>query len=216
MTQEERASLEFWNEKYVKRSVDSREEIMTDDWLQNFEKWIGTCEKVLDLGCGGGNDTRLFLEKGKTVSVCDQSAACIENIKRIFPEVTSAVCFHMPGIFPFDDETFDVVCADLSLHYFTEKDTFAILKEIKRILVPKGYLIVRVNSMKDVNHGAGVGEEAEHHLFKTDDGMFKRFFDKTDVEYFFASFDILFCEEQDMHRYSALKKVFTVCLQSKV
>jgi len=31
---------------------------------------------------------------------------------------------------PFEDESFEIVCADLCLHYFTEKDTCMILEEI--------------------------------------------------------------------------------------
>lgn len=215
MNQEEKTSLDFWNEKYREGIINTREDIVTDDWLNKFEHYTASCSTVLDLGCGSGNDTQVFLEKGKKVTVCDQSEICIENIKRIFPELLAAECFHMPGVFPFQENAFDVICADLCLHYFIEKDTFDILNELKRILVPDGYLLVRVNSVNDTNHGAGAGEETESHLFRTEDGMLKRFFDEKDVKHFFSEFDILFCEEQDMNRYKALKKVYTVCLRNR-
>ncbi len=213
MKREEEKSLDFWNGIYSNRRIKNREDIVTDQWLQEFDEWIGKCNKVLDLGCGNGNDTLFFLEKKKKVVACDQSEIAIENMMHIFPELEGAVCFHMPGEFPFHDEEFDLICADLSLHYFTKEDTFNILEELKRILVNHGYLLVRVNSINDFNHGAGEGEEMEHHLFKTKEGMLKRFFDKQDVEVFFSSFRFLFCEEQEMHRYSSLKKVYTICLQ---
>lgn len=46
-----------------------------------------------------------------------------------------------------------------------------ILNEIRRILVPGGHLLARVNSINDVNHGAGQGTEVEHHLYRTEDGI---------------------------------------------
>jgi len=213
MNREEQKSLEFWNNIYEKLLVKDRNEIVSDDWMNVFAQWIQSGHTVLDLGCGSGNDTRLFLVQGKKVVACDQSELAIENMKHVFPELQDAVCFHMPGRFPFADNSFDLVCADLSLHYFTEKDTFFILDEIKRILVPKGHVLVRVNSVDDVNHGAGAGEEIEPHLFRTDDGMLKRFFDEKDIQHFFSGFEILFCEKQEMHRYSAVKQVFSLCLE---
>lgn len=69
---------------------------------------------------------------------------------------------------PFEDNLTDIIISDLSLHYFTEEKTLEILKEIKRVLKPNGLLIFRVNSVKDVNHGAGQGIEIEQHLYETD------------------------------------------------
>ena len=41
--------------------------------------------------------------------------------------------------------------------------------DIKRILTNNGHLIFRVNSINDVNHGAGEGNEVEPHLYETSD-----------------------------------------------
>lgn len=214
MTDEQRNALNYWNEIYAGNNWKSREEIATDDWLEPFEEWIALCRNVLDLGCGNGNDTRLLLGKGKRVTAVDQSEPCLESVKRLFPEIEDAKCFCMPGILPFEDGAFDMVCADLSLHYFTEKDTSAILEEIRRVLAPNGILSVRVNSLEDTNYGAGAGEEVEPHLYRTGNGMLKRFFDESDARRIFGSFEILFCEKQDMLRYSAPKKVYTLCLRN--
>ncbi|MFA6338193.1 MAG: hypothetical protein WCX26_05690, partial [Saccharofermentanales bacterium] len=45
-----------------------------------------------------------------------------------------------------------------------------------------GYLFIRVNSVNDINYGACQGEEIEHHFYRTDDGMLKRFFAKKDFD----------------------------------
>ena len=42
--------------------------------------------------------------------------------------------------FPFLDNSKDLIIADLSLHYFSSEDTIHIMREIKRVLKPKGLL----------------------------------------------------------------------------
>lgn len=204
-------SERYWNEIHTEYI---RNQIKVDDWLDRFESIINDCGKpILDLGCGGGNDTLYFIEKGKKVVACDQSINAIKNIRKNFPEVSDAKCFNMLDGFPFEDDSFDIVCADLSLHYFREADTRMILREICRILTPGGYLFARVNSVKDVNHGAGDGTEIEPHLYQTEDGMLKRFFDEADVRRLFCDFDILFCREEKMLRYSSEKIVYSIYLK---
>ena len=51
----------------------------------------------------------------------------------------------------FEDESIEVIIADLSLHYFNDETTKNIVKEIKRVLKCNGYLIARVNSVNDSN-----------------------------------------------------------------
>ena len=202
-------AYEFWNgiHKNAERSS-----IRTDDWLDKFEEIIMASSKpVLDLGCGGGNDTLCLVEKGREVISCDQSQNAIENIIKNFPEVKEAKCFNMLDGFPFEDDSFEVVIADLCLHYFTEKDTFAILSEIKRLLISGGHLILRVNSVNDVYHGAGEGREIEHHLYETGSMMIKRFFDEEDIKYFFKEFEIEYMHEEVMKRYEHEKFLYRVC-----
>lgn len=211
MESEVKNSEVFWNNIHINYD---RDNIRIDGWLNNFKSIIEKCKSpILDLGCGGGNDTLYFIENGKSVIACDQSINAIRNIKKNFPEVLDARCFNMLNGFDFENDSFEIVCADLCLHYFKEIDTQMILNEIRRILVSDGYLFVRVNSINDVNHGAGQGTEIEHHLYRTEDGMFKRFFDEKDIRSIFSDFEIVFCEEQKMLRYSSEKIVYCLCLK---
>ena len=91
---------------------------------------------------------------------------------------------------------------------FNEEDTKNILNEIKRVLQKDGILIFRVNSTKDVNYGAGEGEEIEKHFYRTQVGMYKRFFDKEDIEYFFKKWKNLYINEEQMTRYEKVKEVW--------
>lgn len=202
-----------WNEIH---SNYERTEIKHDDWLDLFKQIINDCKTpIIDLGCGSGNDTLYLVKRGKEVIPCDYSNAAIRNIQKNFPEIKRTECFDMSKGLPFENNFTDLIICDLSLHYFTEKTTFEILKELERVLKPNGTLIFRVNSVNDVNHGAGEGEEIEHHLYKTIDGRYKRFFDQDDIKKFFADWDTLFIHEETMGRYEKEKVLWKCAMKTK-
>jgi len=193
-----------------------REEIRCDDWLQQFENEIAACRTpIIDLGCGSGNDTKYLITKGKAVIACDFSSRAIENIRKNFPEVYGAECFDITEKFPFEDNFTEMIIADLSLHYYSERVTAEVLEEIRRVLRPEGLLLFRVNSVKDFNHGAGKGTEVERHFYKTSDNRFKRFFDREDIFKFFSGWQILHLEEEEMLRYAQPKMLWTAMCRVK-
>ena len=197
-------------------TAQGRDEIKTDGWLDVFAHVIDDCRTpILDLGCGSGNDALYLIEKNKQVISCDISDVAVENVRKNLPELLDAKCFDMLDGLPFEDGSFDLVIADLCLHYFSEKDTFGILDEIRRVLVPGGRLIARVNSTKDVNYGAGKGDEIERHFYKLDGGDTKRFFDEKDVRYFLKDYESEYINEETMTRYVLEKVVFTFCAAKK-
>ena len=206
-------SLQYWDNLHKEYN---RDEIKMDDWLVDFDSIILSCKTpILDLGCGSGNDTMYLINKGKQVISCDQSRNAIDNIKKNFPEVYDTKCFNMLDGMPFKDNSFELIIADLCLHYFKEKDTTKILNEIKRILYSGGHLIFRLNSMNDVNHGAGKGNEIERHLYETDDKRLKRFFTEEDIKYFFKDFNIEYLNEEVMTRYKLEKKLYKGCVSKR-
>ena len=201
-------NLEYWDELHKNYE---RDKIEIDDWMWVFDKTIKESRgPAIDLGCGSGNDTLYLLNKGKDVFACDGSMNAVLNMRKNFPEIEGAICFDMLSVFPFGNNTTDLVIADLCLHYFTKEDTIKILKEIRRVLVNKGHLLLRVNSMNDINHGAGQGIEIEQHLYMTDDGRYKRFFDAKDIYETFNIFDIKYVREETMKRYKLEKKTYVV------
>ena len=201
-------NLEYWDELHKNYE---RDKIEIDDWMWVFDKTIKESRgPAIDLGCGSGNDTLYLLNKGKDVFACDGSMNAVLNMRKNFPEIEGAICFDMLSVFPFGNNTTDLVVADLCLHYFTKEDTIKILKEIRRVLVNKGHLLLRVNSMNDINHGAGQGIEIEQHLYMTEDGRYKRFFDTKDIYEMFNIFDIKYVREETMKRYKLEKKTYVV------
>jgi len=185
--------------------------ISYDDWLDPFADIITRCPTpIIDLGCGNGNNTKYLMERGKRVIACDLSPNAIQNIRLSFPTLYDAKCFDMSQGLPFDSGITALVIADLSLHYFTAPVTDFVLREIRRVLTPNGILLARVNSVKDVHHGAGQGVEVERHCFRTPDGRLKRFFDEKDCRRFFGDWHILDLQEDQMTRYALPKQLWVI------
>lgn len=195
-----------WNNLHKKYAKTNQPKY--DDWLDEFEPIISKINtEIIDLGCGvTGNNTLYLLEKGKKVISCDFAIEALKEIDKI--KGSKTVLFDMLENFPFEDNSADLIIADLCLHYFKEADTKKIINEIKRILKPGGYLLFRINSTNSAEYKKLTkNEEIEPNLFFTKN-MEKRFFDQADIKMFFKDFDFICLREESMSRYSSDKIVW--------
>jgi SAM-dependent methyltransferase len=203
--------LEAWNKTY---SSLRNEEIRTDDWLDRYAKALASAgaRPILDLGCGSGNDTKYLIDRGYSVVACDYSEEAIENIKTKLPKAR-ALAFDMREGLPFSDGEFQAVISDLSIHYFPWDTTAMIVRELHRVLGEGGQLLLRVNSTKDFNHGAGRGEPIEENFYLID-GIYKRFFDGRQLdELFGAGWKILVKKKARMERYEKTKELWELLVE---
>ena len=184
-----------------------------DNWLDNYKNILDNCKTcVLDLGCGIGNNSLYLKEWGFEVLACDFS----ENALKILETEIKGVKTKLLDIskpFEFEDNSYDLIIADLCLHYFDTETTKNILKEIKRILKPNGYLLARVNSVNDINHGAGQGEKIEENYYFVE-GYNKRFFDEKIAEDFFSIIGDVKVKEAEMIRYKKPKMLIEICVKN--
>jgi ubiquinone/menaquinone biosynthesis C-methylase UbiE len=103
-------------------------------------------ERILDVGCGTGIVARLASQqvgfKG-TVAGLDVNPGMLEVARSITP-ADMLIEWYESGAedMPLPDETFDVVLCQLSLQFMTDK--LAALREMRRVLVPDGRLILNV------------------------------------------------------------------------
>lgn len=202
---------DFWNKSYETYSTDGQ---VYSSWLDKYIPVIDRCKtKVLDLGCGIGYDSYYLTQRGLDVVACDFSEVALERIKENVQNVEIKL-LDISQKLPFEDNSFDLVIADLSLHYFDEKTTEKIMNEIRRILTPKGCLLARVNSIHDVNHGAGSGEKIEENFYFVN-GYNKRFFTIDDAEKFFSIIGKATVKEEDMARFNKPKKVVEVQVEKE-
>jgi SAM-dependent methyltransferase len=123
---------------------------------------------VLELGCGIGRDALFFASYGHHVTATDGSAVVIDQNKseRPNPLVDYSVV-DMRNELPYDDSAFDVVYANLAMHYYSSKQTARIAQEIKRVLKSGGIFAFACKSYDSLHTE---GEEIEPNVFVSPTG----------------------------------------------
>ncbi len=189
-----------------------------DNWLDKYKEILDLNKdnQILDLGCGNGADTKYLLERGFRVISCDFSDEALKNIEYfIIGSITKKA--DMTKALPFEDNSFGIVIADLSLHYFNNETTKNILTEIKRIIRPGGYLLVRVlSASKFKNPETEIGIKIEDNFF-WEGNYGKRIFNENDIKKYFGFLGNLNYRENEMTRdddeYRKPRKVFEVVVK---
>jgi len=126
-------------------------------------KFFPSTGKVIDVGCGQGQDSRFFSKHGYTVTSIDFSEQGISIAKE--KSKSSNINFQVLDIsepLPFQDESFDIVYSHLAIHYFNKEKTKSIFKELSRILKNDGILAIFVNSVHDPEYKTGKKIEEDY------------------------------------------------------
>lgn len=124
--------------------------------------------RLLDLGCGYGEDSLYFARKGMRVTAMDFSKTGTRHLQKEAQRLDYDMdvrCNDLSKKLPFKNNSFDAVYAHLSLHYFDDHKTQKIFEEVKRILKPGGVFFVKCKSVDDPLFGKGkkVGVDMYHH-----------------------------------------------------
>ncbi len=144
-------------------NISSRIRLHTD-FSTNKEGWfpwiirnsdIKSGMKILEVGCGSGalwKETKDKLPKKMKIILSDISDGMVREVKKEFdddPRFSFGICDCQK--IPYKDETFDIVYANHVFFYC--EDIKKTLKEIRRILKPRGKLICSTygkNHMKEI------------------------------------------------------------------
>lgn len=161
---------------------------------------------VLELGAGLGQDSRFFAEAGYRVIATDieQTILDVDQLK-VSPDIAGRIQFQLLDMrqpFPIADESFDIVYAHLSLHYFDNATTKQIFAEIVRTLKKGGIFAFLVNSTADPEYNNGTRLEEDY--FMIDDTP-KRYFSIDSVsQLVMDTFDtILLDDKGETYKYRA-------------
>jgi len=200
----------IWDERYASLRQ-RRVPPAFDAWL---ERWPTAVERaqggvVLDLGCGGGGDSRWLGEHGCLVCSADFSPEALRGAHQSLPRPRCLRVDLRDGL-PLRPSSCRLVVAGLVLHYFSWTETCRMVADIRACLAPEGLLLARVNSLDDVNYGAVGHRQVEPGLFLVE-GMEKRFFSQDDVRRLFGcGWDLLDLQPQTIARYGRPKHVLEV------
>ncbi len=184
---------EYWKE-HINKALEE------DLWINNYKDCLngGLC---LDLGCGIGQFSKWFMENGYEVISSDISKIALEKVKEFNSNVVNV---DMREKLPFEDNKFDVVFANLSIHYFSDSDTKSLMNEIKRILKKDGLFIGSVNGIQGLEKIKETAKELDYHYYYNKD-KYIRLFDVEDVKKYLNIFDIIKIDERETVRFDHKK-----------
>lgn len=121
------------------------------DWKEFdflFDKYLGSGDRVLDLGCGNGRFFPSFEKRGVAYVGTDPSSGLVDIARKNYPLGNFQVA--SGDSLPFSDGSFDKVYSIAVLHHIPSAVLrLEFLKEAKRVLKPGGYLILTVWDLKE-------------------------------------------------------------------
>jgi len=155
--------------KYEKAYREQREFLRYPaDWVIRFHnmymKQHIPSGKVLDFGCGSGNNSRFFMDKGYEVygtdvadaalPLIEQNCGSTDNFQILPPDIS---------ILPFENGAFDFILSNQVLYYYdTAERIRAICEELKRCLKPSGVVFFTMMGPKSyyiTKHAERVGDD---------------------------------------------------------
>ncbi len=104
-------------------------------------------QRILDLGCGTGRHLLFFSKKEFDVYGIDKSQKGLDIAKNwLDEEKLSAELTHqrIDQRFPYENDFFDVVISIQVIHHNLMKKILFSVKEIERVLKPKGFIFITV------------------------------------------------------------------------
>ena len=156
-------------------------------WIDPFVDTLAqnNCRKVLDLGCGTGNDVRRLANLDHQVTGLDFSKIALDIARSKRNPRAGFVRADMGTGLPFLKGCFDAVFSNVALHMFDDMITRAVIQEVKRILRPSGIFIFHVNSVDDRALRARqrqVSEKLGPSRVREADGQTVHFFSQSELE----------------------------------
>ena len=199
-------SKRYWNEKYwVRHMRDDDLENIEDSWIDKYSDIIFAYKgKLLDLGCGVGQYSKHFYDNGFDVTSADISERALEYLSEKYEGIETAR-IDMTEPLPFADKSFDVVFANLSIHFFSENDTRSLIAEVKRILKDNGIFVGSCNSSKAYKYIQDKSTVIENGFYREEGGRTVRLFDKDQFDTFFADWNKVILSEVETVRFNKSK-----------
>jgi ubiquinone/menaquinone biosynthesis C-methylase UbiE len=180
----------LWQSKWSDKTL----QLPPNNFASGAYKMIESKHKtLLDLGCGTGRDSLYFAHKGLKVTAADWSQSGLDQLKKLVEKRKIANLDNLDVIqqdiskLTFKPNSFDVIYAHLSLHYFDDKTTKEIFNKLYSILKRDGLLFVKCKSTDDMLYGQG--HKLEENMYERQNHV-RHFFDKDYMTALLAKFQI--------------------------
>ena len=200
----------FKDDEYWKEHINKKLE--EDLWIDEYKEYLTKKGLCLDLGCGIGQYSKVLMKYGYDVMSADISNIALKKVKEFNSNVVKV---DMREVLPFEDNKFDLVFANLSIHYFSDSETKKLMAEIKRILKKDGLFIGSVNGMQGLNAIKETAKELEYHFYLNKNKHI-RLFDVEDLKKYLKVFNVIKIDERETIRFNHKKNYIVFIVKKQV
>jgi SAM-dependent methyltransferase len=152
MSDELQSSYDRVAENYARHFLDEMDKKPFDrkmlDWLA--EK-VGGAGVICDMGCGPGQVARYLHSRGVKVCGVDLSPAMVQQAQSLNPDIP----FRQGDMLSLDDvadNSYGGIAAFYSIIHIPRRKMARALQELKRVLRPKGVLLLTFHIGKEIKH----------------------------------------------------------------
>ncbi len=182
---------EYWDKRYATDFCDI--DIIPSEFVKRTAERIRDkkVRSILDIGCGAGRDTLYFADLNYKVTALDLSAKALSLFQEI-PKNVEFICDDIKNV-NFAADSFDLVYANLTLHYFDNQTTKRVIANITQSLTSGGVLTFLCKSTKDPLYG--VGTRVEDNVY--DDRYRHHFFDNNYIKELLTDYNVELVQESE-------------------
>lgn len=159
--------------------------------------------RILDAGCGNGRHLLFFAEQGYEVYGMDISKEAIEIAEAWLAEKNLKANLKVGGLekLPYGDAFFDAVVSFEVLDHLLFPAAKKAIEEMKRVLLPGGYLFVSLRSVESSECGRGKKISKNTYTLEEgyEKGLIQHYFDLGEIKELlegFRIFDLELCEQK--------------------
>ncbi len=185
---------EYWNRFY---SSAARQLSMPSDFAVFVADYLTVGKHLLELGCGNGRDSFLFLKLGLRVTGIDASDYIIKilNNNILGNEKALFICDDFVKFIPKNTVKYDYVYSRFTLHAISECQEDQLLKNMRTFLTNDGIFFVEARTVNDDLYGKGIRVNKNAFIY---DDHYRRFIDANEfrIKLERMKFEILLFEEK--------------------
>jgi ubiquinone/menaquinone biosynthesis C-methylase UbiE len=209
----------YWDSLFM--AMEGERSARSSAWLNRHLKALAkTGNRLVDLGCGTGDDVRVLAREGFWTIGLDFSWPALTFARDMFPRGRYVQADLRARRLPFVDASFDAAIARCALHYFTVAETKRIVTEVARILVPGGALAFVVNSSnmlaKRMRYEYQTHKVLEPRTIRFADGVVRHFFTRPELARLLRDdFEVEYEHEGVFKQYEERRIAWTVRARKK-
>ena len=166
---------QYWAEYYKKKITVNTPSPFAEFCLSKFSPG----NRLLEIGCGNGRDSRYFSENNVNVVALDKSSAAIEQCKNYHKiDNLKFLCCETSEVQNHHNDKYNDIYSRFSLHAMTEAEEIAALEAAYNLLEDDGRLYIECRSINDPLARKGEVISTTERI----DGHYRRFVDLVILE----------------------------------